>query len=211
MIKPQSNRSFLVTAGSPTSSACRQIDLPELQEDLNRAVAERWKIAPVDSHSRFASLWQFGTPSRDPSDITLWASQFPDSNWCVETGRASALVILEVDNQFGRDSLRALCNEDWGGWTRTLQFRDGVSSHLLFRYAGERVRFLPSRFKGLKIHAGSCVVIPPSWFVGGSPLAYSDPHAKLVDCPEFLLELGQLQRVSAKVIPFHTDKRPRPL
>lgn len=210
MIKSQSNRCFIVSAAS-RSSACRQVDFPDLDEVLNRAVEEGWQIAPVGSHSRFASLTrsQIAAPSNNLTDITLWANQFPDANWCVETGRASGLIILEVEHQVGRESLRALCNDDWGGWTNTLQFRDNVSSHLLFRYAGERIRFLLSQFKGLKIHGGSCVVIPPSWFVGGTPLAYADPYAKLFDCPEFLLDPGQLQRPSANVIPFRAEKKRR--
>ena len=61
----------------------------------------------------------------------------------------------------------------------------------MFRYEGQRVRFLPSRVKGIKIHVGTRLFLPPSWFVVGPCLNYTEMTAKVLDCPAFLLDTSE--------------------
>jgi len=178
-----------------------------LHEAIARAISEGWQIAPVSAHSKFASLTRscIEAPSNEPAQIVRWTIEYPESNWCVATGRDSKLAILEVNHEIGQESLCELCNDDWEKWTATLQFQDDRSSFLLFRYAGQRLRFLPSQYKGIKIHAGTLVLLPPSWFVTGNPLDYSDLDAAVLDCPKWVLAPGESQRNASKVIPFPTN------
>jgi hypothetical protein len=119
----------------------------------------------------------------------------------VVTGRESRLAILEVSHE-SQDVFCDLCDDTWEGWFETLKFSDGISTFFMFRYEGQRVRFLPSRIKGIKIHAGTRVFLPPSWFVVGPGLSYTDMTAKVIDCPAFLLDGGETPSESGKVIPF---------
>lgn len=181
-----------------------ELDLSGLPIALARAIREGWRIAPVAAHSRHASLKRscLSDPTSDPDEIAHWAAMVPDGNWCVETGRRSGLLVLEVIHEIGQDLLSELCQDSWEGWFDTLKFQDDLSTYFLFAYEGQRVRFLPSQFDGLKIHAGNLLLIPPCWFVTGPVLRYSNLDAKLLNCPTWLLERRRSDGTDTKVIEF---------
>jgi hypothetical protein len=168
-------------------------DLSNRSVTLERAVREGWKIAPVAAHSRHASLKGscLCEPTSDPDEIVYWAALISGVNWCVETGRRSGLLVFEVNHATGQDLLGELCQDLWEGWLSTLKFQDCLTTHFLFRYDGQRVRFLSSQFEGVRIHAGNLLLIPPSWFVTGAALRYSSFDAELLNCPAWLLESRQ--------------------
>jgi len=180
------------------------LDLSGLPLALARAIREGWRIAPVAAHSRHASLKRscLADPTSDPEEIARWAAMLQNCNWCVETGRRSGLLVLEVNHESGQDLLSELCQDLWDGWSDTLKFQDDLSTYFLFRYEGQRVRFLRSQFEGLKIHAGNLLLIPPCWFVTGPALHYSSLDAKLLNCPDWVLESHRLDGGNAKVIEF---------
>lgn len=200
----QSQSCVCITTDNPEITGDNGITITSLHKAIARAIQEGWPIAPVAAHSKYASLTRscIAAPSNDPAQIAQWAVEFPEYNWCVATGRESKLAILEVSHEIGQEALCDLCNDDWGSWTSTLRFRDDRSSFLLFHYAGQRVRFLPSSFKGIKIHAGTLVLLPPSWFVAGHALNYLNPEAAVLVCPEWLLAPGESCRNPGKIVPF---------
>lgn len=179
-------------------------DFSGLSTALGRAIREDWKIAPVAAHSRHASLKTscLCNPTSEPDEIARWAALVSGVNWCVETGRRSRLLVLEVNHEIGQDLLSELCRDCWEGWSDTLNFQDDLSTYFLFSYEGQRVRFLPSQFNGLKIHAGNLLLIPPCWFVTGTALRYSNVDAKLLKCPAWLLESRRSDGADSKVIEF---------
>ena len=181
-----------------------KLNLSGLPHALAIAIQEGWKIAPVAAHSRHASLKSscLADPTSDAEEIAHWVRLLPEVNWCVETGRRSGLLVLEVDHENGQDLLSELCQDVWESWFDTLKFQDQQATYFLFRYAGERVRFFPSRMSGIKIHAGNLLLLPPCWFVTGPPLAYSEPSAMLLDSPAFLLAARECNGSPVKVIPF---------
>jgi len=191
-----------ITTGNPEVAGENEIATASLHKAIARAIQEGWQIAPVEAHSKYASLTRscIASPSNDPVQIARWAIDFPQANWCVETGRASQVIVLEVDHETGQETLCELCNDDWERWTETLQFRDDQSSSFLFRHTGQRFRFLSSQFKGVTIHAGSLVLLPPSWFVNGQTLSYSGFDAEVIECPDWLLDPAR--RNPDNVIPF---------
>jgi hypothetical protein len=103
---------------------------------------------------------------------------------------ASGLLVLEV-GQTGRSAIRFLSHDD-SIWNNTLQFRNGDTRYVCFRYAGQRLRRLRS-FDGIKIHAanGSLLPIPPTVFSSGDCLTYLDPGARLAATPNWLIEGGR--------------------
>jgi hypothetical protein len=203
MSKSQPQRRINIATGTANVVTLNQVDLSKLPKPLARAIQEGWRIAPVAAHSKHASLTRscLLEPSNLVADIVYWATNYPNANYCVVTGHESRLAILEVGHE-SQDLLCDLCNDTWEGWLETLKFSDGISTFFMFRYYGQRVRFLPSRVKGIKIHAGTRVFIPPSWFVVGPGLNYIDLTAKVLDCPAFLLNASETPSESGKVIPF---------
>lgn len=115
------------------------------------------------------------------------ARENSDCHWAVEIG--NGLLVLEVNTR-GLAALAARTFRDAWEWRETLRFRCGATHFFAFQHAGRRVRFLGSRFQGLRTHwNGSAVLIPPSRFVFGPPVAYaSDPEASVVDAPAWLLD-----------------------
>ncbi len=207
MSKSQSqccNETAPSTSGAITAN---QVDRTKVPMALARAIQEGWLIAPVAAHSRHASLTRscLLEPSNVADQIAYWASNYPNANYCVVTGHESHLAVLELSHT-SQNLLCDLCDDTWEGWLETLKFSDGLSTFFMFRYEGQRVRFLPSRLKGIKIHAGTRVFLPPSWFVVGPGLTYIDITAKVLDCPEFLLAASRTPRDSRMVIPFPAQR-----
>jgi hypothetical protein len=206
MSKSQTQRRIGIAADPSNVVTADQVDLSKLPKALARAIQEGWLIAPVAAHSKHASLTRscLLEPSNLAPQIAYWGLNYPNANYCVVTGHESRLAILEVSHE-SQDLLCDLCNDTWEGWLETLKFSDGLSTFFMFRYEGQRVRFLPSRVKGIKIHSGTRVFLPPSWFVVGPGLNYTDMAAKVLDCPAFLLDASETPSESGKVIPFPED------
>lgn len=149
----QSRSCICITAGKTEVADNNEIDLTSLNKAIARAIQEEWKIAPVSAHRKYASLTRscIEAPSSNPTRIIRWAPEFPEANWCVETGRESKLAILEANHEIGQEALCELCNDGWEIWPETLRFQDRRSTSLLFRYGSQRVRFLPSQVKGIAV------------------------------------------------------------
>jgi len=203
MSKSQSQHRNGNATGASNVVSANQVDLSKLPRALARAIQEGWLIAPVAAHSKHASLTRscLLEPSNLAPQIAYWGLNYPNANYCVVTGRESRLAILEVSHE-SQDVLCDLCDDTWEAWFETLKFSDGLSTFFMFRYEGQRVRFLPARVKGIKIHCGTRVFLPPSWFVVGPGLNYTDITAKVLDYPAFLLDASETPSESGKVIPF---------
>jgi hypothetical protein len=150
---------------------------------LNRG----WAVAPVRAHSISASISgsMIASPTTCIASLVKVARQNPNCNWALATGRS--LLVLEVDTEIGLPALRYLADED-SSWCETLRFRSGAIHFFAFHYSGRRVRFLGNRFPGLRLHwNGSAVLVPPSWFVFGSPVSYvCDSDRNVLEAPSWL-------------------------
>jgi hypothetical protein len=150
-----------------------------LPEALEVALRYRFLLSPVLAHSRLAShSARVGVPSNDRAQLEYWYSQHgSDANWLMETGAPSRVVVLEVDPNFGRHALAHLVGDSLS-WERTLHFAAHGKWHFLFEYA----RGLPSfrGYPGVRLHAGSSILVPPSRTPYGIELTYADPHAALL-------------------------------
>jgi len=181
------NRSSL--SFPPASQPLDAQDFPELPASIVHPLNRAWAIAPVLAHSRSAPVKRsmVGLPTSDPSRLVPIAREHPDCNWAVETG--NGLLIFEVNSEASLPVLRHLCQNEWD-WRETLRFRSGATDFFAFHHAGRHVRFLGNRFPELKSHwNGSAVLLSPSWFVLGPPVAYvSDCEAPVLDAPAWLLD-----------------------
>lgn len=143
-------------------------------------------LAPVSTHSRYASLKPACQPTNDVALIASAAST--DCNWVVQIG--PLLIVVEINLEVGRESLVHLSANEPEGWSSTLSFGDHTSRFFFYRRPERRLRFLGSRFPGLKLHSreSGLLQIPPSWFVSGAPLRWIDPDTAILGAPKWLLE-----------------------
>jgi len=169
-------------------------DFPDIPPSIGRCLDRGWSVTPVLSHSHAASIKgsMVGSPISDRASLASLSRQSPNCNWAVATG--NGLLILEVNTQIAMPALRQLSRDNWE-WRGTLRFRSGDVCFYVFHHLGRRVRFLGSRFPGLRSHwTGSVVLLPPSWFVFGPPVSWaSDPDAEVLDVPSWLLDPSEIR------------------
>jgi hypothetical protein len=157
----------------------------ELPSALQVALRHRWQIAPVLARSELAvNSASGGVPSSDREQIECWLARYPEANWSLVTGPASGVTALEIETR-SVSSWLADFTEDEGDWPRTLRFTSGSRCFLLFA-SNAGIQSL-AVYPGLRLHARTRILIPPSRLLNGDQLAYADPHALLLAPPNWLL------------------------
>jgi hypothetical protein len=129
--------------------------------------------------------------SSDPNTLRAWWKKYPEANIGLAMGKASDLMVLDVDGEEGRASLLAL-EKQHGLLPETLRAKTGGSGeHIYFRAPGasipNRVRFAP----GLDTRSeGGYVVVPPSLHASGASYFWlSSPTVEPAFLPQWLQEL----------------------
>jgi hypothetical protein len=159
-----------------------------LPPDIEFAALRGLKLAPIRGLSRFASAARsrVGYPTADLVQLRGFAAEFPMCNWSMA---ADGIIVLEYNRVLGQHSLCELCGGDWDGWRDTLQFRSGATRFLVYRHAGQRLRVLGPRSVGLRVYAsGDLIPVPPSRFLTGPQLAWTNPSAVIQGVPWWLVE-----------------------
>jgi len=125
--------------------------------------------------------------------IKVWATQWPDCNWAVATGRESGVFVLDVDGEKGRASLVTL-EAAHGPLPVTLTSitgREGGGEHRWFNYpAGREIRS-SAGILGTRLDvrgSGGYVIVPPSVHQSGRTYQWAAPQHSIADAPEWLLE-----------------------
>lgn len=106
----------------------------------------------------------------DPAKIAEWWTCWPKANIGVVTGRASGLLVIDIDGEEGKQSLDDL-ERRFGKLPTTLESSTGRGRHLYFQYpAGISIRNSIGKLeKGLDVRGdGGYVVAPPSDHVSGA-------------------------------------------
>jgi len=161
----------------------------ELDSALTSALQRGWYLAPVLTRSKYFLRRSLeGEPTQHLAQIRLWASAYSECgcNWVVETGIRSGLLILEFTYDIGQATIRYLLEDDCS-WHTTVQFTDQNARFVCFRYSGQRIRTLGTRFPGVTIHLDDCILIPPSITTKASQISYLNPCARTLELPDGLL------------------------
>jgi Bifunctional DNA primase/polymerase, N-terminal len=171
-------------------------DLSEIDLDstLTSALQRGWCIAPALARSKyFSRIAVAGNPTQDLAQIRYWAREYAacGCSWVVETGKRSALLVLEFTYDIGRETLQRLCEDDWS-WRTTLQFTNSNARFVCFTYSGQQTRKLGSDFPGVRIHRGECLLIPPSVTGKGDQISYLNSCAQVLDFPDWLLAVSRV-------------------
>jgi hypothetical protein len=189
-------------AASPILSSFNQTRFGSDSSIEEFQVDRRWRLFPVQPCSRLTSaktLIQDATA--DPAKLEKWASEFPGCNWCLATGAASGVFVLEVDTRIAESTLRVLCEDDYS-WNQTLLISAGETGYAFFGWpAGRAMRCSGNLAPGLRIHGeGNSVLVPPS-----ASRAYLYPEATIATAPQWLIDCafaGVEEQSSGKVLVF---------
>jgi len=137
--------------------------------------------------------WKEGG-STEPAVIREWWRHWPDANVGIVTGPVSGLLILDIDGEQGRKSLRAL-EQQHGQLPDTWSVTTGSGGvHLYFRWPrGLKIRNSAKKIApGIDIRGdGGYVVAPPSLHQSGRHYVLNETAIAPVECPDWMLTLLQ--------------------
>lgn len=157
--------------------------------------------------------------SADAGVIRSWWRTWPDAGVGIATGRASRLVVLDVDPRHGGDdSLRELAARIGGLPDTAVCLTGGGGTHHYYRHPGGRdvpCRVALGGYAGLDLRGdGGYVVAPPTLHASGREYAWDTTahpdDVPLAPCPEALLTLaGEMREtVRAAYTPQGADALP---
>jgi putative DNA primase/helicase len=127
----------------------------------------------------------------DEKTIRAWFTRWPDANVGIATGRASGIIVLDVDNRHGGMESLAELEKKCGELPKTPTVRTGDGYHMYFRHPGGTIKNAEALagLPGLDV-LGDCgfVVAPPSLHRSGATyLVEAAPDTyPLQDCTAFL-------------------------
>lgn len=135
--------------------------------------------------------------SKDAEQIRRWWEKWPEANLGILTGQENGLLVLDVDGEDGKASLKALTDAN-GSLPKTLRVKTGRKGsdgkrkgcHYYFRAPVEVLirNSAGALGKGLDIRAeGGYVVAPPSLHPSGLHYEWLAPEQRLADVPSWLL------------------------
>lgn len=160
-------------------------------------------------HPRIAA-WQ-NLATTDEATIREWWRQWPRANVGIATGRASGLLVLDVDpDKGGADSLWDL-EEAHGRLPATVEaVTGGGGRHILFRHPLFATTSTPGIAPGLDVRGdGAQIVAAPSLHRSGRRYAWeasSGPDdVAIADAPEWLLAMLRTPATKATAPSSHAD------
>lgn len=103
-------------------------------------------------------------PLKSGLDVDLYWHEFPLCNIGIATGRASGVVVLDVDpGKGGWDSMKQLWARYGPPGPTLCSVTGGGGRHILFRYPGDAMQNAVGYMPGIDIRAdGGLIVAPPS-------------------------------------------------
>jgi hypothetical protein len=147
--------------------------LPEAAEYY--AITRRWPIFPCKPGGKEPLVPKgVNAATTDAAQVRCWWRDYPNANIGLATGRASGLIVLDVDGEDGRRSLAAMQKLPHTLTART--GRVGGGMHQYFACDGHNIRNSTGRLgTGLDVRgAGGYVILPPSLHKSGATYEWAD-------------------------------------
>ena len=198
------------------------IEVNCLQDALQYA-AKGWRVLPlhgvtasrtctcgksdcssVGKHPRTAHGVKDATT--DEAVIRAWWRRWPDANVGIATGKASDLVVIDVDPRHGGSHSMVQLSQIFEGVENTLRVQTGGTDggyHLYFKCGGRQV---PNRANlldgGLDVRGeNGYVVAPPSRHASGNQYSWDRADRPLADLPTAVWRLTSNKQVNYQHIP----------
>lgn len=138
-------------------------------------------------HPRIGQWRDAGTT--DPTGISGWWSKWPNSNIGIVTGKASGIVVVDVDGDNGDAAFRHLCaNHNFV--PETLTVSTGRGRHHYFAHPGVQVPNSAGAIAdGVDVRGdGGYIVAPPSVHRSGAIYKWAAEDQALQQIPDWLLQ-----------------------
>jgi hypothetical protein len=147
----------------------------------------------------------FYDASSQADQIARWWRRWPHANVGIRTGKASGLVVLDVDARHGGETSLETLQTRYGALPPTLTASSGGGGqHLYFHHPVPR---LPNStemggYAGLDVRAdGGYIVAPPSLHRSGQPYRWQEPASPLAILPDWLSALLTSKPIPARPLP----------
>ena len=189
---------------STTTNTSTEITEPIALRAALAYAARGWHVFPLAPRSKIPTAGSRGfyEATTNPATLRRLFARF-DYNVGVRTGIASGLLILDVDGDDGRASLRRI-QADHGNLPRTLVSETGKGWHLWFAIDRPVQSNMGKIGAGLDVRAdGGYVVAPPSIHESGRCYRWVN-REPLVAVPEWLIGL----LVKRPTLPLATTSAP---
>jgi hypothetical protein len=136
--------------------------------------------------------------SVDEACVRAWWTKWPDANVGVATGEVSGIVVLDVDGDDGKRTLKEWTDVE-GPLPETLSCKTGRGAHFLYKHPGGTVKNrVAIGGPGLDLRAdGGYVVAPPSVHANGS-LYRVMGDVPLAELPKWLLQQNSSESAEPK-------------
>jgi hypothetical protein len=162
-------------------------------------VRKGWHVFPVKAGTRLPRLSEKKTGRRwgasgDPATVEQMFRRYPGDDLAIETGAASGIWVLDVDNKDGKNGTAALevLQQEHRGvipWTGRAETPSG-GEHIYFRYPGRHVHTTTSKLgPGLDVRGdGGYANAPPSrgrrWITSASAISLTPAWLVSLVCEE---------------------------
>lgn len=168
------------------TSAVARISLRDAAVEYSRLGWSVIPLRPREKRPDIRSWAKYQQQAASVEQVQRYWERHPDANIGIVTGAVSGLVVLDVDGDAGRKSLRGR------HLPMTPVVETGRGFHYYFAHPGGEIRTCKPA-PGLDLKAeGGYVVAPPSAHPSGRQYRWSDglsPYdVPLAPCPEWLLE-----------------------
>jgi uncharacterized protein YdaU (DUF1376 family) len=133
----------------------------------------------------------FKAASRNEEQIKKWWTKYPNANIGIATGKASNVVVVDIDDRNGGpDTLEALLIEVGEPLPITLTAITGAGIHYYFRAPAQPLRSQNGALgTGIDVKAeGGYVVAPPSQHPSGRNYEFIDPDAQIAPLPSWIAD-----------------------
>ena len=150
-----------------------------LQTALNQA--KQYPIFPCGPDKVPLVKTGFKAASQAPAQITAWWREFPNALIGIPTGKASGMLVVDIDRKNGHDGLATLQANAWSIPLTRIQQTTSGGQHVFFQYpAGQPIRCSAGALgDGIDIRADGGYVI--CWEAEGLPRLCEEPPAPLPD------------------------------
>jgi hypothetical protein len=172
--------------------------LPDLGIAAAELAAQGFRVFPALPRGKRPAIKEWPTRATTDSDeLRSWWKANPSRNVAIACGRASGLVVLDVDSLAAELELMATHGTDWTR-TRTVQTAHGKHFYFLYPATGELRNSTGKIADHVDVRGeGGYVVAPPSLHPNGNRYRWKKGDAELLPAPEWLFATNGVARAAA--------------
>ena len=164
-------------------------------DDLGFCSCRDSKCGAAGKHPRIS--WSaYQNRKANESEVKAWAERWPDSNWCIVTGKVSGLIAVDIDPRHGGDESSQIFPElrEILAIPTPISLTGGGGQHFLFAHPGFTVPNAAGVWPGVDIRGdGGYIVAPGSKHVSQRTYEW-DTSAHPADMP-----LGVIPSIRARL------------